>query len=213
MSAAQSTCSIGIKRHSVSGRHEFFCGTAFFVGPTILLTAGHAVNDSRDKIVIELPGTLKATYFLERLFKDPQPGANPRFECKLVETLFGKANHADISVLEVVGPYKSNSFIEVTQQILPRECDGVVDVLGYPGEYSAREVMKMHPVPEQVNNDMVDDVHTLFPKRELIITHGSIKIGGNQPHYRVSTVKGMSGGPVLMKGKVIGNFFSTPTVT
>jgi hypothetical protein len=205
VSAAQSTCSIGVRHHIVS-EGEFGCGTAFFVGPTTLLTAGHVVNDSRDKIVVELPGALQATYFVENLFEDPQTGANPRFECKLVKTLFGKVDGADISVLEVLGSYKSDTFIEVKQQILPRDCDGVVDILGYPGDYSAREVKNMHPLSGSVNGAMVHEVQTLFPKRELVITHGSINIGGNRPHYRVSTVKGMSGGPVIMNGKVIGKF-------
>jgi hypothetical protein len=205
VSAAQSTCSVGVRRHDVS-EGRFSSGTAFFVGPTTLLTAGHVVKDSRDKIVIEFPGALKATYFVEHLFKDPKTGSNPRIECKLVKTLFGKGDHADISVLEVLGSYKSNTFIEVKQLILPCECDGVVDVLGYPGDYSARDVMKMHPLSGEVDGDMIHDVETLFPKRQLVITHGSINIGGIRPCYRVSTVKGMSGGPVIMNGKVIGMF-------
>jgi hypothetical protein len=208
VSAAQSTCSIGVRRHASKG--EFVGGTAFFVGPTTLLTAGNMINDSRDKIVVEIPGALTATYFVEDLFGNPQPGDNPRFECKLVNTLLGKVDHADISVLEVLGSYKSDTFIKVRQQILPAECDGVVDILGYPGDYSARDVKKMHPsyASGLVRGDMVHDVEALFPKRELVITHGSVNSGGKLPRYRVSTVKGMSGGPVIMNGKVIGTFLS-----
>jgi hypothetical protein len=205
VSAAQSTCNIGVKRHVISDG-EFACGTAFFVGPTILLTAGHVVHDSRDKIVAEAPGALKATYFVEDLFGEPQPGVAQRFECKLVKTLFGKVDHADISILQVLGPYKSDAFLEVKQQILPPECDGVVDILGYPGDYSARDVRRMHPLSQLVDANMINDVEALFPKRELVITHGSVNHGGNLPQYQVSTLKGMSGGPVIMNGNVIGKF-------
>lgn len=201
--AAQSTCNIGVKRH-VASHGEFACGTAFFVGPTKLLTAGHVVNDSRDKIIAELPGALHATYFVEDLFQQPQPETSQRFECKLVQTLFGKVDHADVSILEVVGSYKSDTFIEVKQQVLPAECDGAVDILGYPGDYSARYVREMHPASQLVDGNMIHDVEALFPKRELVITHGSVNQGGHLPQYQVSTVRGMSGGPVIMNGKVIG---------
>jgi len=80
----------------------------------------------------------------------------------------------------------------------------MVDILGYPGDYTSRDVRKMHPSSGLVDSRMIHDVEALFPKRELVITHGSVTHGGHSPWYQVSTVKGMSGGPVLMDGKVIG---------
>src|SRR5436190_23207754 len=55
------------------------------------------------------------------------------------------------------------------------------------------------------HRDGVNEVETLFPKRELIITHGPVVLGGIMPTYRLSTVGGMSGSPVLLDGAVIGN--------
>lgn len=201
--AARSTCSIGVRRHTVS-YGEFVSGTAFFVGPRTLLTAGHVVHDSRDKIIAEVPGVRKATYMVQNLFAEPQAGSPEHFECKLVKTLFGKVDKADISVLEVVGPYTSTSFVEVKQPCLPYECDGIVDIVAYTGAYSPTDVWRTHPSPGFVNADTVHDIEALFPKRELVITHGSITHGGHLPWYAVSTVIGMSGGPVIMSGKVIG---------
>lgn len=174
-------------------------GTAFFISPTRLLTAGHLVHDARDKIVAEEPGQLKATYFIRQLFRDTN--TNFKFECKLITTLFGTA---DVSILEVVDSYQSVNFIQVDQMILPPDCDGVaVDILGYPGAYGARDIEVMHPTDEADFN-LVKDVESLFPRRELVISHGIIKNGGTAPRYRVSTIIGMSGGPVLVNGKVIG---------
>src|SRR5579859_1756770 len=101
VAAAQSTCFIAVKCHQKCrglGTPSYRSGTAFFVSPTILLTAAHIVHDHKDTIVVELPGTLKATAFLDRLF---QPSAKSRtIMCKLLET--GHPD-ADVSVLEVVG--------------------------------------------------------------------------------------------------------------
>jgi hypothetical protein len=101
----------------------------------------------------------------------------------------------------------------VNQQNLAEECDGIVDILGYPGDYTSRDVRNMHPSSALVNGDMIHDVEALFPKRELLITHGSVNHGGHLPRYAVSTVKGMSGGPLIMNGKVIGNLDSGSLLT
>jgi hypothetical protein len=205
VSAAKSTCSIGVKGHG-GHRGDFTSGTAFFISPTILLTAAHVVHDPRDKIIAEEPGKLKATYFIEEVFGDPRDEEDgKRFECRLVETLFASA---DVSVLEVVGSYRSEHFIQVSQQPLPAECHGsIVDILGYPGAYTPRQIKNMHP-SENVPFDLVCDVEALFPRRELVISHGMVETGGEKPQYRVSTVIGMSGGPVLVDGKVIGSLLT-----
>jgi hypothetical protein len=52
---------------------------------------------------------------------------------------------------------------------------------------------------------MIQAVEQLFPKLQLVITHGSVSDGGNLPGYTASIVQGMSGGALLMNGKAIGN--------
>ena len=39
----------------------------------------------------------------------------------------------------------------------------------------------------------------------LVVTHGPVNSGGMMPTYRLSTVRGMSGSPVILNGKVVGN--------
>lgn len=57
-----------------------------------------------------------------------------------------------------------------------------------------------------IDGDLLDDVFALFPKSQLVITHGPLVLGGIMPTYRVSTVSGMSGSPVIINGKVRGHF-------
>src|SRR5947207_15311098 len=56
-----------------------------------------------------------------------------------------------------------------------------------------------------LDRDAVKDITDLFPKCELIVSHGTVHLGGNTPTYYLSTVTGMSGSPVVKGGKVVGN--------
>lgn len=197
---AKSTCFIVVKPGlSDDGKSiSYASGTAFFVGPTILVTAGHLVPDGKRNIVAQFPGTRNATFFVEDHFDDPVKHGLQTFQCKFVGT--GRPN-ADISILQVIGPYQAENYLEVRRSSLNSEDQQSVDVVGYTGMYTARYVRNMNHV---AHRDSVNDVEALFPKRELIITHGPVVLGGIMPTYRLSTVGGMSGSPVLLNGAVIG---------
>ena len=176
-------------------------GTAFFVGPTTLRTAAHILlHETGATIIAQPPGALKATKFVETLFQQhPVERSDKVFYCRLVETLHPKA---DISVLEVIGTFRAQKYLHVRQKSL--ETDDTIDILGYLGLYNHRYIKNMHPLRECVDTDMVEDIEELFPKSRLIITHGSVVHGGIQPNYRISTVTGMSGAPVVKDGNAIG---------
>ena len=80
-----------------------------------------------------------------------------------------------------------------------------VDVIGYRGIYSERYVSDIHEKP--VDGEILDDVLDLLPKCGLIITHGPVTSGGRMPTYRLSTVRGLSGSPVIVDHKVVGMVF------
>jgi len=175
-------------------------GTAFFVGPTTLITAAHIVPDGNRKIVAQYPGTRRATFFVHHLLNPNNPLNLETFECKCKTT--GRPN-ADIAILEVCGTYRAPLHLEVGQLALNQ--NDYVDVIGYPGVYNERYVSEMHDKP--VDGDIVEDVLELLPKSRLVITHGPVTSGGMMPTYRLSTVRGMSGSPVIMNGKVVGKNF------
>ena len=214
--AAQSICYLGVKpgRNFDGKVTPYGAGTAFFVGPTTLITAAHLVPDNKRRIVAQLPGTRRATSFVENLFNKhpcPPPSSLPQtrssssgletFECKCLGT--GLPN-VDIAILEVLGPYIAPVYLAIDQgsghgALNP---DDFVDIIGYPGIYNERYIQSMHH--GAIDGDLLDDVFSLFPKSQLVITYGPVVLGGIMPTYRVSTVSGMSGSPVIVNGKVRG---------
>jgi hypothetical protein len=196
--AGQSTCFVGVQPGvDFAGKPTAYgAGTAFFVGPKTLVTAGHLVPDNKRKIMAQIPGTRPRTLFVENLFNKPKFEV---IECKCIGT--GYPN-ADISILQVVGPYVATTYLQI-EPLMPKDEDRTsVDVVGYPGLYDEYYIQSMHDAA--IEWEAVNDVLDLFPKHELVITHGPIVDRGIMPTYRLSTVTGMSGSPVLFNGKVIG---------
>jgi hypothetical protein len=151
--------------------------------------------DPTRTIISQLPGTLQADLLVQNLFNPNS--AIETFECEVMET--GLPN-ADISVLKVKGGYTASTYLEVEQKTL--NPDDTVDVVGYPGRYDEVYIHGMHR--GALDRDAVKDVTDLFPKCELIVSHGNVHLGGNTPTYYLSTVIGMSGSPVVKEGKVVG---------
>jgi hypothetical protein len=78
-----------------------------------------------------------------------------------------------------------------------------VDLVGYPGSYSSQYVAKTQELP-LLGKSEYRDIEELLPSHELTITHGTVILGGKTCTYRVSTIGGMSGSPVVVNGKVVG---------
>lgn len=189
VNVARKTCFIGVSQsnHTISG-------TAFFVSKTILMTAGHMAPDGNRKIVAQYPGVRRARMFVQDLFESPPV---PTFECEFVAT--GLPN-VDITILRVKGTYQADDYVSIERKWFV-EGEGV-DVLGYPGQYSVEIIRKMHG--GSTDRKEVLDVGELFPRCELTVSYGTVAAGGNMPMYRVSTIVGMSGSPVVVCGKIVG---------
>jgi len=192
---ARKTCFIGVNpgwetNHAVSG-------TAFFVSNTMLVTAGHMAPDGNRRIVAQHPGIRQAKMFVQDLFRWPPPADT--FECEFVAT--GLPN-VDITILKVKeGTYQAEAPVSIEQKRFVAG-DGV-DVLGYPGRYGDEYIRVMHG--GETDRRELQDVGELFRRCELTVSYGTVvDTGGNMPMYRVSTVVGMSGSPVIVSGKVVG---------
>lgn len=142
----------------------------------------------------QFPGTLMPYYYIQDLFD----ATSDTFACKFIGT--GRPN-ADIAILEVLGDYRLETYLEVKQPNLKAEDRSGVDVIGYPGLYDDQYARSMN---RAATRHTVEDLLELLPKRQLIITHGPLVHCGIMPTYRLSTVGGMSGGPVILNGQVIG---------
>ena len=84
------------------------------------------------------------------------------------------------------------------------EDGALVDVIGYPGLYNDFYVRNMHHMT--VDIDMLESIFALLPRCRLVVSCGPLLSSGIMPKYRVSTVRGMSGAPVISDGKAVGKF-------
>ena len=196
--AAQSTCFIGVSP-GVNDRGKevpYASGNAFFVGPRTLITAAHLVPDTKRRILAQMPGTRQRTMLVETLFKNP---AFEVLECKCIATGYPDV---DISILQVVGSWRAEKYLEIKDIRLNPEGKADVDLMGYAGLYNEYYVQSMNP--RTLPYEEVEDFIELFPKTKLLISHGPIVKYGIMPTYAVSTVSGMSGCPVLYDGDAIG---------
>lgn len=183
-------------------RNQTYTGTAFFIGPTTLITAGHNAPTKDVKIVAQYPGTPN----VGDPFKVLDGSVVPTFACRVLHTHYKNETDLayDIAVLDCAGKYCID--MDKTLSIDAVEvCVGIaVDVVGYPGKYDEDFLQQEH-------GNEVDDIDeayklakTILPRRELAITHGIVISGGDNPLYRLSSISGMSGGPVILNGTVIG---------
>jgi hypothetical protein len=191
VAVGKSTCYIG----SRIPNEDIASGTAFFVGPTTLLTAGHMAPAWNTRVRAQLPGTKEALSFVDELFESENE--TETFPCRCIATLYPQA---DISILDST-PYRSETWLVPTKEPLKR--GEAVDIVGYPGLYSDRYIKTKHGRDVKIDSGAIHDIQSLLPKCKLTVTHGPV-VNGAVASYKVSTIAGMSGGPVIVNGKCVG---------
>jgi V8-like Glu-specific endopeptidase len=174
-------------------------GTAFFVRPDILLTAGHCTQGMRGpqlRLTISRPlsvGTINLTEFVNR--------RTETIECKVISSLYKKdAPHKDISVLHS-GTYKSPNFLDLSASPIPLHA--TVDVIGYPGRHTTQFILGHKEITKPFH-ETVTAAETLLPAQALTVSRGTVESVGQTISYKVSTCQGMSGSCLWYNGKVFG---------
>lgn len=198
-SIALATCSIVGRRRD--GRYT--TATAFFIGPTTLLTAGHSVAEVGKTIWAQLPG-------LETCHPNPSEvfqgiTSISRFPCYVKERLYAGSQDKDIAILKTEGfrgAYTDK--VELDNGIQDTETD-LVYVIGYPGEYSMSSIQAKYASRVKSVKEAFQQALIALPPFELAVTCGKLITGGENPVYKASTIAGMSGSPVVFKGKVVGD--------
>lgn len=177
-----------------------YLGSAFFISPTLLLTAGHNIREPPNvKVSVRIgkPGTAYINYAaaLHRLI--------PTIVCKIVASLYKyphSPSHEDIAILDT-GTYENGSSYLKLSPVLP-SLSSKVNVVGYPGSVKQEWLMCHDGI-----NDAEDGrrkTADMFPAQRMTITSGPVNQVTSTISYKLSTIPGMSGGCVLHDGKVIG---------
>ena len=195
--AAKSTVFVIIDHPSGSR----YYGTAFFISPKLLLTAGHNIVGSRgplDHVRITYPGLP----YINVTTLQGQPRIST-IDCKVLGTLYSRDHHGpmskDIAVLDA-GSHNACEYLKISQH-LPTP-GAKVNIIGYPGEVTEKWLMIHEGLQDASAARRATD--TMFPAHRLTITSGSVESVGSMISYRVSTIPGLSGAPVLYNGAVIG---------
>jgi hypothetical protein len=109
----------------------------------------------------------------------------------------------DITILDCSeSHFRATEWLELDRTVLKKAM--TVDLIGYPGDYTLTYARKTQGLDPRFEKSEYRDIEDLLPKYELTVTHGTVITGGGMPSYRVSTIGGMSGSPIIVNGKVIG---------
>jgi len=194
-----------------------------------LITAGHLAYKRGTKLIAVLPGTLSVQESAETLWSG-QGNLPATFQCIVKKSLHrepprnqdktastgisvlksvpwnrSKRVAIDISVLDCSGRYEAKQWLTIERKTL--ENDSLVDIVGYPGLYNIDNLRKMFK-GTPIDSEHERSAKELLPPRDLTISHGIVVESGDKPAYKVTTVGGMSGSPVIVDGKAVGKSFA-----
>jgi hypothetical protein len=182
---------------SADGRVETYFGTAFFISEKLLLTAGHNVYGSPNLKITGpgIPHIKYATVGSRRI-------TAPTIDCKVVATLYKNQDgpsHHDIAILHA-GTYNANSYLKLSSHLPP--LPSKVNVIGYPGTAAHNWLLCHEGIADiDISRKATDE---MFPAHRITITSGPVATAGKTISYKLSTIRGMSGGCVLYNGNVVG---------
>lgn len=178
---------------------EITTGTAFFVAPSLLITAGHCVaNLAKSQLILSLPG--RELIDADKLRNGDIEG----LKCTVKATLFkpGRSSWTrDIAILET--GYISPNFLDLSQTHLG--VGAVVDVIGYPADIPVHWLRRHHGLDSADHSKATAE--KLLPMRHLTISRGNVAAANSTVTYNVSTCRGMSGASLTSGGKAYGMLF------
>jgi hypothetical protein len=135
---------------------------------------------------------------------DPQTiwdGTAPCIQLSVV----AKHSHIDLAVLRTTGTRGWSCAPLDFHQIYQN--GEILDLIGYPGAYDVILINRLHGKDVSDVSSAYTEAKSILPKWKLTVTCGKIISTGDNPQYNLSTIGGMSGGPVIYRGNVIGNSY------
>lgn len=159
------------------------------------------MHDGPDtEIVAQLPGVRNTELDLRKLFAE-----NPTvavFKCSAVEA---HKPIADVLLLDSSPNFRATTWVPLERKFINGGID--VDLIGYPGLYGPKYLVETQG--ETANSKQaISDISQLLPSCELTVSYGPVMRSNTRApmlmSYKVSTIGGMSGSPVVLNGKAIG---------
>jgi V8-like Glu-specific endopeptidase len=178
---------------------DFATGTGFFVGPSTLLTAKHVAPEKNVRVVAQIPGA--RTGLIDDGILLDENVSQDMIVCEVVPD--DSVSLVDITILDCSkSTFRATEWLDLDQTILKKSMK--VDLIGYPGDYTLTYARQTQGIDPKSEKSEYRDIEDLLPRYELTITHGTVIRGGGTPSYRVSTIAGMSGSPIIVNGKAVG---------
>lgn len=135
----------------------------------------------------------------------------PTIDCEVVGSLYkrdhGPMSH-DIALLHA-GSYNAADFLKISPD-LPVKGDKV-NVIGYPGVVTQKWLLIHEGLVQNVESSR-RATDTMFPAQRMTITSGFVESVGTMISYKLSTIPGMSGAPVLHNDDAVGIYLPSLSI-
>ena len=177
-----------------------YYGTAFFISPRLLVTAGHnviGVHGPISQLCITHPGVEMID------LRQVALRTVPTINCKVVGSLYKKEGpfSKDIAILDA-GSFNASHYLPLSKAIAPQ--NAVIDIVGYPAQIKDEWLEAHDGIDVQRAQD---EAKCLLPKGRLLVTRGNASAtSGTAIPYHITTCPGFGGSCVLYNGAVIGKF-------
>jgi len=175
-------------------------GTAFFIDPDHLVTAGHNLKRQDGNVIKSVHGISPGEPYIN--YDKLLEGVYFRLECTVITNLYTGSYGTDIALLRVPKGYKGPAAAKVLTESL---CVGsTIDIIGYPGDSSKNPHWLNDKKPELTSIERsLEMIQKLFPSLKLAISRGTVQeCTETLVKYKLSTVPGMSGSWYIFASEV-----------
>lgn len=201
LAASKATCLLVNESWDAQDHLTWEFATAFFIGRTWLLTAGHAALDPPDAVKIDrylfLPGT---PYLSIDTISKKHPHA---IRYKVIDNMYRKGDPKtkDIALISS-GTFETQHYLQLSLDRVA--IDETIDIVGYPGEKKSNWLREKHPTLRSFE-EAAKTSENFLPTRRLIVTRGKVAHNDrDMTSYHISTCPGLSGAGLIYKGVAHG---------
>ena len=176
--------------------------SGIWVNTTTMITAAHALHNMKEVKAEEEPGKEVAHGYYDDIWDSTAGVSSYLMRADKTNVLHDGTYHTDIAILKSVGYFFGfPAGLDLDTRV---PIGAKVAVIGYPCQYDHQWIKRQHPTIPDAKLAYDAEAKKLLPLDHLCVTYGDVTSIGSIQHYTLSSAPGMSGGPVVYKGKVVG---------